>query len=119
MEKVAGWAYGGEWVVAEDGPGRIVLVAKSQQRPTGWVADNVLQCCRMRQQCQLSAAAMRDAALGRLVPWSCVQLKWAQLKGPAEERPVCSRPYGAFACAVTKLHVRLRHMLQCLGQTFR
>lgn len=110
---VAGWAYHGNWTVAEQKPGLIVLRDLSMKPTIDDVHLNSLEMCKLRRYGHLSGAIARDVAIGRKVPWSCIELTWRLLKGPPSERP-SSRWAGTFPMAMVPLATRFRHVMDCM-----
>ena len=46
------------------------------------IHKNAVEMCSVRRYGHMSAAVTRDIAIGRTVPWTCVQAAWNWLKGP-------------------------------------
>jgi hypothetical protein len=105
--------FGGVWGLAEYTPGRIVLVGTKHKPYVDDVKKNAIDMCFERRYCGISGRTTRDVALGRTVPWTCVQLTWEYLKGPDVERPL-SRYSGGWPSASVDLVRKLAHVLSVM-----
>jgi hypothetical protein len=69
--------------------------------------------CSVRRYAHMSAAVTRDIAIGRRVPWSCVEAAWRWLKGPYEAQPANFNA-GGFPVATVALVEKVANVLDCM-----
>ena len=110
---MANITFGGLWTMADCKNGRILLVNTRVAPTTDDVKKNAIDMCYERRYAGMSGRTTRDVALGRTVPWPCVEATWEYLKGPIVERPV-STYAGIFPFATVDLVYRLAHVLHVL-----
>lgn len=114
LTELANQLYGGCWKMVQHSPGRIVLEDSSKQDVSiESIHQNAVQMCSVRRYAHMSAAVTRDIAIGRQVPWSCVEAAWKWLQGPRGLQPR-SFNAGGFPVATVGLVDRVSHVLDCM-----
>lgn len=77
------------------------------------IHKNAVEMCSVRRYGHMSAAVTRDIAIGRTVPWTCVQAAWNWLKGPRAVQPRSTNA-GLFPMASVDFVEKVQHMVECM-----